>query len=113
ARLERLTAALVLAVGVGTFEYLAMGVSLAIVRQVPLHQALHGATHARAVYAPALFAGLGGAICGRARSSARSRMPLVLAWGVAAAGALGLAYALLPSDDRSFLSTLAPDAVRP
>src|SRR6185437_5567052 len=28
ARLERLTAALVLAVGVGTFEYLAMGVSL-------------------------------------------------------------------------------------
>jgi lysyl-tRNA synthetase, class II len=113
ARLERLTAALVLAVGVGTFEYLATGVSLAIVRQVPLHQALHGAMHARAVYAPALFAGLGGAFCGRARSSARSRMPLVLAWGVAAAGALGLAYALLPSDDRSFLSTLAPDAVRP
>jgi lysyl-tRNA synthetase, class II len=113
ARLERLTAALVLALGVGTFEFLAVGVSLAIVRQVPLHEAFHVAARARAVYAPALLAGLGGAFCGRTRSSARSPMPLVLAWGVAAAGALGLADALLPSDGRTFLSTLAPDAVRP
>ena len=113
ARLERLTAALVLALGVGTFEFLALGVSLAIVRQVPLHAAFHAAGQARAVYAPALLAGLGGAMCGRPRSSARSRMPLVLAWGVAAAGALGLADSLLPSDDRTFVSTLAPNAVRP
>jgi lysyl-tRNA synthetase class 2 len=113
ARLERLTAALVLALGVGTFEFLAVGVSFAIVRQVPLHDAFHAATRARAAYAPALLAGLGGAFCGRARASARSRMPLVLAWGVAAAGALGLADALLPSEDRTFLSTMAPDAVRP
>jgi lysyl-tRNA synthetase class 2 len=113
ARLERLTAAIVLALGVGTFEFLAVGVSLAIVRQVPLHSAFHAATQARAVYAPALLAGLGGAICGRARSSARSRMPFVLAWGVAAAGALGLADALLPSDERTFLSTVAPGAVKP
>jgi lysyl-tRNA synthetase class 2 len=113
ARLERLTAALVLAVGVGTFEFLAMGVSLAIVRQIPLHAAFHSATNARAVYAPALLAGLAGALCGRTRSSARSRMPLVLAWGVAAAGALGLADAVLPSGERTFLSTLAPNAVRP
>ena len=111
ARLERLTAALVLALGVGTFEFLAMGVSLAIVRQVPLHEAFHSAGQARVVYAPALLAGLGGAICGRPRSSARSRMPLALAWGVAAAGAIGLADALLPSDD--FISSFAPDAVRP
>jgi lysyl-tRNA synthetase, class II len=113
ARLERLTAALVLGLGVGTFEFLAVGVSLAIVRQVPLHAAFHVAGQARAVYAPALLAGLGGALCGRPRSSARSRMPLVLAWGVAAAGALGLADALLPSDERTFLSTLAPGTVRP
>jgi hypothetical protein len=113
ARLERLTAALVLALGVGTFEFLAAGVSIAIVRQVPLHSAFHSAAQARAVYAPALLAGLGGAICGRARASARSRMPLVLAWGVAGAGALGLADAFLPSEDRTFLSTLAPNAVRP
>src|SRR5581483_7487441 len=45
------------------------------------------------------------------RSSVRSRMPLVLAWGVAAAGAIGLADSLLPSDD--FIATLAPGAVRP
>ncbi|HKD32855.1 MAG TPA: phosphatidylglycerol lysyltransferase domain-containing protein [Gaiellaceae bacterium] len=113
ARLERLTAALVLAVGVGTFEFLATGVSLAIVRQVPLHQAFHSTGQARAVYAPAVLAALGGAICGWPRMSARSRMPFVLAWGVAAAGALGLADALLPSNDNSFLSSLAPDAVKP
>ena len=113
ARLERLTAALVLALGVGTFEFLAVGVSLAVVRQVPLHDAFHVAAQARAVYAPALLAGLGGALCGRPRSSARSRMPLVLAWGVAAAGALGLADALLPSEDTTFFSALAPNAVRP
>ncbi|HEY6836957.1 MAG TPA: phosphatidylglycerol lysyltransferase domain-containing protein [Gaiellaceae bacterium] len=113
ARLERLTAALVLAVGVGTFEFLALGVSLAIVRQVPLHEAFHSAGSARVVYAPAVLAGLGGAICGRARMSARSRMPLVLAWGVAAAGALGLVDALLPSNDGGLLSSLAPVAVKP
>jgi lysylphosphatidylglycerol synthetase-like protein (DUF2156 family) len=113
ARLERLTAALVLAVGVGTFEFLALGVSLAIVRQVPLHEAFHSAASARVVYAPSVLAALGGAICGRARMSARSRMPLVLAWGVAAAGALGLADALLPSNDGGFLSSFAPDAVKP
>jgi lysyl-tRNA synthetase class 2 len=113
ARLERLTGALLLALGVGALEFLAVGISLAVVRQVSLHQAFHTASSARSVYVPALLAGLGGAICGRAHTSARSRAPLLLAWGVAAAAALGLADALAPSDDRTFLSALAPDAVRP
>jgi hypothetical protein len=103
----------VLAVGVGTFEFLAMGVSLVIVRQVPLHEAFHSAGSARVVYAPAVLAALGGAICGRAQVSARSRRPLVLAWGVAAGGVLGLADALFPSNDGSLLSSFAPDAVKP
>jgi hypothetical protein len=113
ARLERLTAALVLAVGVGSFEFLAAGVSISVVRQVSLHDAFVAARDVRAVSLPALLAGLGGAIWGRVRSSSGSRAPLLLAWGVAAAGTIGLADALLPSHDRTFLTVLAPDAVRP
>jgi lysyl-tRNA synthetase class 2 len=113
ARLERLTGALLLALGVGALEFLTVGISLAVVRQVSLHQAFHAASSARSVYAPALLAGLGGAICCRACASSRPRAPLLLAWGVGAAAALGLADALAPSEDRTFLSALAPDAVRP
>jgi lysyl-tRNA synthetase class 2 len=113
ARLERLTAAIVLAVAVGAFELLAASVSLAVVRQVSLHSAIAAAGAARAVSLPAIFAALGGAICGRKRITARARAPVLLAWGVAAAGTIGLADALLPSDHGTFLSGLSPDAVRP
>src|SRR5262249_56480552 len=50
---------------------------------------------------------------GRGRSTTRSRAPVLLAWGVAAAGAIGLVDALLPAHDRTFVGGLAPDAVRP
>jgi lysyl-tRNA synthetase, class II len=113
ARLDRLTAAVVLMVGVGAFEFLAVGVSLAVVRQVSFHEAFASATDIRAVSLPALLAAMGGAIWGHVRSGSSSRAPLLLAWGVAAAGAIGLADALLPAHDRTFLGGLAPDAVRP
>src|SRR5919204_5510179 len=113
ARIERLTAALVLALGVGVWEYLSTGVSLAVIRQVPVHDALHSAGGLRAVYAPALLAGLAGALCGRAGTSARPRAPLLLAWGIAAAGAIGVVDAVVPSRGHGFLASLAPDAVRP
>jgi len=113
ARLERLTAAIVLSLAVAAFEFVAAGVSLAIVRQVSFHSAFEAAGVARAVTIPALFAALGGAIYGRPRASARSRAPTLLAWAVAVAGLIGLADALLPSHDRTFLTPLAPDAVRP
>jgi lysyl-tRNA synthetase class 2 len=113
ARLDRLTAAVVLLVGVGAFEFLAAGVSLAVVRQVSFHEAFGTAAEIRAVSFPALLAALGGAIWGKVRSSPGSRAPLLLAWGVAAAGAIGLVDALLPVHDRTLLSGLAPDAVRP
>ena len=113
ARLERLTGALLLALGIGALELLTVGISLAVVRQVSLHRAFDTASSARSVYAPAVLAGLGGAICCRAYASARSRAPLLLAWGVAAAAALGFADPVAPSVDRTFLSALAPDAVRP
>jgi lysyl-tRNA synthetase class 2 len=113
ARLERLTAAAVLAVCVGAFEFLAAGVSLAVVRQVSFHDAFVAAVDVRAVSIPAVLAALGGAIWGRVRSTSSSRAPLLLAWGVAAAGTIGLADALLPARDLAFLTSLAPDAARP
>ncbi|HET7807033.1 MAG TPA: phosphatidylglycerol lysyltransferase domain-containing protein [Gaiellaceae bacterium] len=112
-RLDRLTSAVVLLVAVGAFEFLAAGVSLAVVRQISFHDALVSATDIRAVSLPALLAALGGAIWGQVRSTSGSRAPLLLAWGVAAAGAIGLVDALLPARDRTFLGGLPPDAVRP
>ena len=100
ARLDRLTAAVVLLVGVGAFEFLAAGVSLAVVRQISFHEAFVTASAIRAVSLPALLAALGGAIWGRVRTTSGSRAPLLLAWGVAAAGAIGLVDALLPAHDR-------------
>ena len=113
ARLDRLTAAVVLLVGVGAFEFLAAGVSLAVVRQISFHEAFVTASAIRAVSLPALLAALGGAIWGRERTTSNSRAPLLLAWGVAAAGMIGLVDALLPAHDRTLLSGLAPNAVRP
>src|SRR6266508_2202366 len=60
ARLERLTAAFLLALGVGLWTYLADGISLAVVRQVPMHQALDAALQLKMVYLSAALAGLGG-----------------------------------------------------
>src|SRR5712691_10517971 len=112
-RVERLTAALLLALGVGVWDFLSTGIALAVVRQIPTHQAFQAAAELRAVYIPALLAGLAGALCGRARTTLRPRAPVLLAWGVAAAGALGLVDSLLPSNDHSFLASLAPDRARP
>ena len=88
ARAERLTAGLMLGLGIGGWAYLETGLSLFIVRQVPADQAFHAAATQKAVYLPALLAGLAGALCGRARASERPRSPLVLSWFVAAAGLL-------------------------
>src|SRR5262245_61236615 len=75
-RAERLTAGLLLALGVGGWAYLQMGVSLLIVRQIPAHEAFHAATGETAVYLPAILAGIAGAAGGRARSTRKPRSPL-------------------------------------
>ncbi len=113
ARVERLTAAFLLAAGVGAWSYLTAGVSLLIVRQIPAHDAFHAALEIRAVYLPALLAGLGGAVLGVGRVAGRSRAPLLLSLAVAAAGVLDVMDGILPSHGRSLLQTLAPDAVHP
>ena len=110
---ERLTSALLLALGAGLWSYFAAGVSLAIVRQVPAHQAFHAAVTLRAVYLPAVLAGLAGAMTGRSQVSHRPRAPLVLACAVAATGALGVLDGILPERSHTLLAQLAPERVHP
>ena len=113
AHAERMTAALLLALGVGAWGYLATGVSILIIRQVPADAAFHSASRLHAVYIAAALAGLGGALLGRTRVGSRSRWPLVLAAFVAVAGALDVLDAILPVHRTSLLERLAPAAVHP
>lgn len=110
ARVERLTAASLLALGVGLWTYLTDGVSMAVVRQVPVHQALDSAFHLKTVYLSAALAGLGGALLGRDGDTGR-RTPFLLAWFAAAAGALDITHAVLPHSNELLLQRFAPDAV--
>jgi lysyl-tRNA synthetase, class II len=110
-RAERLTAGLMLGLGVGGWAYLQTGLSLLIVRQVPAHQAFHAAAAETAIYLPAVLAGAAGALGGRARKSARPRSPLVLAWFVAAAGMLGVLDAVTPDQRPLLFASLAPEHV--
>ena len=110
-RAERLSAGLLLALGVGGWMYLQTGVSLLIVRQIPAHQAFHAATGQKAVYLPAVLAGIAGALGGRARMSGRARSPLVLSWFVAAAGVLGVIDAVTPDRRAALIASIAPEQV--
>ena len=111
ARAERLTAGLLLALGVGGWTYLVTGVSLLIVRQIPAEQAFRAAAAMEAVYAPAVLAGAAGAVMGRAHVEPRRRSPLVLSWFVAAAGLLGVLDAMLPNGRHALIRALAPERV--
>jgi lysyl-tRNA synthetase class 2 len=112
ARVERLTAALLLALGVGLWVYLTDGISITVVRQIPARDALDIAGRVHAVYLAAALAGLGGALVTQSRQRS-GRGPLVVAWLVAAAGALNVLHAVLPGDDDGLLRSLTPDAVGP
>ena len=113
ARMERLTAALLLALGVGAWGYLATGVSILVIRQIPADAAFHAAARLHAVYIAAALAGLAGALLGRARTGSRSRWPLVLAAFVLVAGGLDVLHATLPEHRTSLLERIAPGAVHP
>jgi lysyl-tRNA synthetase, class II len=107
-RLERLTAALVLALGAGFWAYLETGASIAIVRQIPAEDAFRAAAAVHAVYIPAAVVGLAGALAGRARPPARPRSPLILASLTVVAGLLGLLDAIIPERSQTLLAHLAP-----
>ncbi|HWQ02503.1 MAG TPA: phosphatidylglycerol lysyltransferase domain-containing protein [Gaiellaceae bacterium] len=110
---ERLTAALLLALGVGLWGYLATGVAILTVRQIPAHAAFTAAASLRAVYVPAALAGLGGAVVGRLRTTTSPRAPLVLAAAVAVTGLVGVLDAVLPERSGTLLQALAPERVHP
>ena len=110
---ERLTAAALLALGVGLWGYLAVGVALLTVRQIAAHDAFAAAASLRAVYLPAVLAGLGGALLGRPRRTASPRGPLLLAVAVAVTGLVGVLDAVLPERPDTLLQTLAPERVHP
>jgi lysyl-tRNA synthetase class 2 len=110
---ERLTAALLLALGVGLWGYLAVGAALLVVRQIPAHDAFAAAGSLRAVYIPAALAGLGGALLGRPRAGASPRAPFVLAVAVAVTGLVGVLDAVLPERPNTLLQALAPERVHP
>src|SRR5262245_24156954 len=111
-RAERLTAAILLALGVALWAYLESGTSLLIVRQVPAHAAFRSASGLGAVYLPAVLAGLAGALLARDRGS-RPRAPFVLACLVGAAGVLDVLDGTLPARSEGFVEQLAPQAVHP
>jgi lysyl-tRNA synthetase, class II len=110
---ERLTAALLLALGVGLWGYLATGVAILTVRQIPAHDAFTAAASLRAVYVPAALAGLGGAVLGRPRTTRSPRAPFLLAVAVAVTGLVGVLDAVLPERPGNLLQTLAPERVHP
>lgn len=112
ARVERVTAVLLLALGVGIWGYVVDGFSIAVVRQIPARDAFDRAAHVHAVYVAATIAALAGAlVTASARRSGRA--PLVVGWLVAIAGGLNVLHAVLPGENGGLLRSLTPDAVGP
>src|SRR5919201_1818736 len=107
---DRVTAAFVLALGVGTWSYLQTAVSILVVRQVAAEDAFRAAAGVHAVYIPAALAGLAGALLGSTRRGAHPRAPCVLASCAAVAGVLAVVDALLPDYGRTLIGSLAPGA---
>ena len=98
ARVERMAAALVFALTAGGVIFVATGVSIFIVRQIPAGVAFKVAGRVEIVYVAAAFAGLGGAAFGLKRSSGRG-WPIAIALLVAASGILDVASAITPAID--------------
>jgi lysyl-tRNA synthetase, class II len=112
ARVPRLAAAGLLAVGVGAWQYAALATSIAVVRQISSQQALDAAARSSSVYAAAAIAALGGALLARP-DRRRPIAPLLIAALVTFAGALDLAHGILPGENAGIMRALTPDAVGP
>jgi lysyl-tRNA synthetase class 2 len=111
ARIERLTAAIILGLGVGIWSYLQVGVSMAIVRQIGVRPALDIAARLQLVYLSAAVVALGAAAL--ARPQRVERAPLVVATVVASGGLLNLIHGVLPGRNFGMLHSFTPDAVGP
>ena len=111
ARVERVTAVLLLGLAVGLFVYLETAFSVAVVRQVPLRDALDSAARMKAVYLPALLVMIVVALIADRRGGRNAAA--IVGWTVAAGAALDVLHAIAPGDDRGLLEPLTPDAVGP
>jgi lysyl-tRNA synthetase class 2 len=111
ARFDRTTASLLLSLAVGLFVYLETSISVAIVQQISVRDALDASARFTAVYLPAVLVGVATALITERRNARRA--PVVVASVVAAGGALNLLHAVLPGDDHGVLRSLTPDAVGP
>src|ERR1039458_543247 len=113
-RMDRLTAALSLAVGTGLWLLAVDAFCLFVVRQVPLSQALRAAVRLQPVYIAAALAGAGGAVLGRGGRPG-GLTPRLLGWLVALAGVADLLSALVPrlGGTLGLLVRVAPHVVTP
>lgn len=111
-RIERLTAALGLALAVTSFCFVATGVSILIVRQIPVLESFHAAARMPAVYLPGALAGAAGALLCRRGEHHRPRAPFLLSLLVALAGLLDLVAAMFPERGGDVIEQLAPNAVQ-
>ncbi|HEU5362987.1 MAG TPA: phosphatidylglycerol lysyltransferase domain-containing protein [Gaiellaceae bacterium] len=111
-RADRLAAALVLGVTVGVFSYLQSGVSIAVVRQVSMRDALDTADTLAPVYLSAALVAIAVAVVAAPRTRLR-RSHAIVATVVAAGAALDLFHAMLPGEDTGLLRSMTPDAVGP
>jgi lysyl-tRNA synthetase, class II len=107
AGLDRLTAGLVLVVGVVAWHYALNGISILVVRQIPAHAAFHAAAAEQAVAIPAVLAGIAGAAIARPGGiSTGQRSRTIVALLVAFVGLLGLLDALFPEHRKSLVGSL-------
>ena len=97
ARVERLTAGLLAALLTGAWIYASTGISIAIVRQIPVKNAFSAVAHSPSLYLAALLCGLGGALFGRAPRRAMHQVPTILAFFVATAGVVDITSAMTPA----------------
>ena len=111
AAIERLPAALLFAVGIGTFSYLQTGVSVAVVRQISARDAFDVASRLSAIYLPAVIVGLGAAVLALGRRRSRAAVVVGLVVGVGAL--LNLLHAVLPGKNMGLVHDFTPDAVGP
>jgi lysyl-tRNA synthetase, class II len=112
AGLERTAAVLVLGLSVAVWDYVALGLSMAVVRQVSLRSALDSAAHVHVVLVAPAAVAIGVALLARARPGVE-RAPFVVATIVALGGLLNLLHAILPGDDSGILHALTTAATGP
>jgi lysyl-tRNA synthetase class 2 len=112
ARIERTRAAIVFGLGVGLFSYLAIGLQIAIVRQIPMRDALDLASRREAVYLPAVLVAVSAALLAPRRNVGR-RAPFIVAMVVGVGAVLNVFQAILPGDDQSLVHSLTPGSVGP